>query len=136
MEDRASWAARGVTLPYDAVIAHELAHSYVGNEALTQFLELYAHNVRVTGSTDIANWTAKRGYTGPQASNTGLRALLDIYVIVGPAVMSQAYKAILPLNPGYGVELSAAVQQAFVNAVPADQRSAVAAKLAMVGLNP
>jgi hypothetical protein len=31
MEDRASWAARGVTLPYDAVIAHELAHSYVGN---------------------------------------------------------------------------------------------------------
>ena len=136
MEDRASWAARGVTLPYDAVIAHELAHSYVGNEALTQFLELYAHNVRVTGSTDIANWTAKRGYTGPQASNTGLRALLDIYVLVGPAVMSQAYKAILPLNPGYGVELSAAVQQAFVNAVPADQRSAVAAKLAMVGLNP
>ena len=136
MEDRASWAARGVALPYDAVIAHELSHSYVANEALTQFLELYAHNVRITGSTDIASWTAKRGYTGPQSTNTGLRALLDIYGMVGPAVMSQAYKAILPLHPGYGVELSPAVQQAFTDAVPADQRTAVAAKLAMVGIIP
>ncbi|HYC52539.1 MAG TPA: hypothetical protein VEB19_15610 [Gemmatimonadaceae bacterium] len=136
MEDRASWAARGVALPYDAVIAHEMAHSYVANEVLTQFLEVYAHNVRITGSTDIADWTSMRGYTGPQPNNTGLRALLDIYTLVGLAAMSDAYRAILPLHPPYGEVLPTAIQQAFVNAVPPEHRTAVGAKLAMVGINP
>jgi hypothetical protein len=132
MEDRASWVARAVVLPYDAVIAHELGHSYTGNEALTQFLEIYAHNVRLSGSTDLASWAYKRGYPGSQASNVDVHALLDIYALVGPSVMSQGYRNMYPLHPAYGQALSPAVQQAFLDAVPGSLKAQVAEKLTKV----
>jgi hypothetical protein len=58
-EDRTTYETRtGPTrLPYDAILCHEASHSYVGNESLTQFLELYAYNVVRTGSADPMSWT-------------------------------------------------------------------------------
>jgi hypothetical protein len=46
-EDRTSYEARtsGGRLPFDAILSHELAHSYIGNEILNQFLELYVLDV-------------------------------------------------------------------------------------------
>ena len=132
MEDRASWTARAVALPYDAVIAHELGHSYTGSEALTQFLEIYGQNVRLSGSTDLAAWAYTRGYTGDKSTNVDVHALLDIYALVGHSVMSQGYRNMYPLRPAYGQPLSPAVQQAFIDAVPASLKAQVAEKLTKV----
>jgi hypothetical protein len=62
-----------------------------------------------------------------------VHALLDIYGMIGVTGMSNAYKAIYPMRPGFNVSLSAAAQQAFVDHAPASLRTQVAAKAAMVG---
>lgn len=135
VEDRTTYEARTqgrTVLPYDPGIAHELGHSYVGTEALTQFLEIYGDNVLRTGSTDLARWTYTRGWTPQQAENRDVHALLDVYQLIGPEAMAQAFRAIVPLRPPYGQPLSPAVQQAFIDAAPAAVRAQVAAKVARV----
>ena len=119
MEDRGTYAERA--LPHDAILRHELAHSYIGHESLTQFLEVFAVNVIDTGTGDFAAWTYLRGnYVAFADSNTGAWALMDIYQLIGEAAMGRAYNAVYQINPLYGVPLSDAAKQVFVNEAPAD----------------
>ena len=133
-EDRATYESRtpATRLPYDAILGHELGHSYVGNESLNQFLEMYAYNVIRTGSTDPAQWTFTRNWVAGLATNQDSAAVMDIYQLVGHDVLRQSYRAIRPLFPAYGQPLSQAVIQAFVAPVPEPQKAQVSAKLARV----
>jgi hypothetical protein len=134
MEDRATYEARtpATRLPYDAILVHELAHSYLGSESLTQFLELYGYNVLRTGSADVGAWTFTRDYVPGRDSNEGVHALLDVYRLIGRDAMAAAYRAVLPLHPPYGQPLSAAARQAFVDAAPPAAKAEVAARVAKV----
>jgi hypothetical protein len=134
MEDRGTYEARTgpQRLPHDAIVVHELAHTYVSNESFAQFLELYVYNTLRGASAEVATWTHTRGYVPGLGTNEGVHALLDIYQLVGPEVMAAACRALFPLRPVYGQPLTPAAQQAFVNAVPADVRPQVAVKIAMV----
>ena len=68
-----TYADRGV--PHDAIIGHELGHTYIGHEGLTQFLEVYVYNLVETGSTEFSGWIWTRGeYVPFAADNTGFRA--------------------------------------------------------------
>jgi hypothetical protein len=133
-EDRTTYEGRTGPnrLPYDAILGHELAHSYISNEMLTQFLELYLYNVIRTGSIDPAVWVFTRDWVPDQSSNAGLAAVLDVYQLLGHDAMARAYRAVYPLRPPYGQPLSPAVIQAFVDQAPADARDLVAAKLATI----
>lgn len=133
-EDRTTYEGRtGPTrLPYDAVWAHELGHSWMGHEGLNQFNELYGYNVVRTGSTNPAEWTFTRNWTPNLATNEGVAALLDIYQLIGHDTMQRAYRAIYPLHPPYGTPPSPAVIQAFLSSVPPAFQAQVSAKLAKV----
>lgn len=133
-EDRTTYESRtpATRLPHEAILGHEAGHSFIGNEALNQFLEIYTYNVRRTGATDIAQWTFTRNWTPGLASNENSAALLDIYQLVGLDVMKQAYRAILPLRPAYGQPLSPAVVDAFVAQVPEPVKAQVSDKLARI----
>lgn len=135
IEDRTTYDARtqGAFMPYEPMVVHELSHTYMGHETLNQFLEVYGYNVARTGSRDVRDWDALRGWVPGRETNEGINALLDIYQLVGPEVMADAYRAILPLQPRYGELLPAAVAEIFAAAVPAAMRPQVAAKLAKVG---
>ena len=137
LEDQGSYQARAHLIsspaPYEALLVHELTHSYIGHESMTQFLELLAYNVVETGSTDIAQWSHKRQYTGPSATNTGVHALLEIRELIGHDAMAVAYRAIYPLRPPYGQLLTAEMKQAFVDAAPADLKPQVAQKVEQIG---
>lgn len=134
MEDRTSYESRtsDARSPYDAILAHELAHSYILNESLTQFLELYVYNTLRTGSTAIASWEVTRDYVPFAADNKDTAALLDVYQLIGPGAMSAAYRAVVPLRPPYGEPLSPAAQQVFVDAAPDAVKAQVAAKMARI----
>jgi hypothetical protein len=134
-EDRTTYDARTgpSRLPYDAVVGHEAAHSYIAHESLTQFLELYAYNLRRSSTTDPRAWVYTRNWIPGASGNTGVAALIDIYDLIGLDTMQQAFRAVYPLRPPYGQPLSSAVIQAFLNPVPPAQRSAVGQKLGMVG---
>ena len=133
--DRTSYDARtqGAFVKYEPMVVHELSHTYMGHETLNQFLEVYGYNVARTGSKDTRDWDALRGWVPGRETNEGIHALLDIYQLVGPEVMADAYRAVLPLQPRYGQVLSANVAETFAAAVPAAMRPQVAAKLAKVG---
>jgi hypothetical protein len=133
-EDRTTYEARtgSSRLPYDAILCHELGHSYIDNESLTQFLEIYAYNIIRTGATDPLTWSYTRSWTPDGAANQDSAALMDIYKAIGPETMKRAYRAIYPLRPGYGQPLSTDVIQAFVAQVPESLKPSVAAKLAKV----
>jgi hypothetical protein len=134
VEDRTTYDARtqGRFLPYEPGIIHELGHSYVGSESLTQFLEVYGDNVLRTGSRDLAKWTFTRSWVPGRADNEGVHALLDVYQMIGPDAMAAAFRAVVPLRPPYGQPLTAAMQQVFVDAAPAAVKPQVAAKMARV----
>lgn len=134
MEDRTSYESRtpGSRLPYDAILAHEIAHSYIGNEAMTQFLELYAFNRSLGSSPDLSTWTFTRGYIGPSAANESSALLLDVYDLMGHDAMSRAYRAAVPLRPPYGQPIPEAVIEAFVNEAPPPLKEQVRTKLARV----
>ena len=134
MEDRTSYESRttATRLPYDAILAHELAHSYISNESLTQFLELYVYNVLRTGSTAVASWEFTRDYVPFADANKDSAALLDVYQLIGPAAMSAGYKTVVPLRPPYGQPLSPAAQQVFVDAAPDAVKVQVAEKMARI----
>jgi len=133
-EDRTTYEGRtGPTrLPYDAILGHELGHSYIGNETLTQFLELYTYNVLRTGSRDPSVWVFVRDWTPGLPANKDVAAVLDVYQLIGHDLMARAFRAIQPLRPGYGSPLSPAVIQAFLAQVPLAQQPQVAEKLARI----
>ena len=81
MEDKGTYEARMTSsmVIYGAILPHELSHSYIGHESLTQFLELNVHNVVRTNSTDVESWNFVRNYVPFRDSNEGYAALLDIY---------------------------------------------------------
>jgi hypothetical protein len=83
VEDRATYESRHQPLPYDAILMHELGHTYMGHESLNQFIQVYAYNVIHAGSTDLTAWTYTREWVPGLASNTGIAALLDVYQLVG-----------------------------------------------------
>jgi hypothetical protein len=128
MEDRATYEIRTGPgrFPYEAGLLHELSHGFIGNESLTQFLEMYVYNVLQTGTPNLEAWAHTRGYVPNQSSNRDSAALLDVYRLIGPGAMSRAYQAVYPLRPPYGQPLSAAVQQAFVDEAPDAVRAQVA----------
>lgn len=132
--DRTTAAAinAGSSVPYDAGLAHEAAHSYILNEALTQFLELYAYNVSRRRGVDPLSWEFTRGWGPATPSEYGVSPVLDIYHLVGNDAMRRAYRAIAPLRPAYGRPLTAAVIAAFVAEVPPEHRAFVEAKLARI----
>jgi len=136
-EDRGTYQARVHLItappPYEALLTHELGHSYIGHESLTQFLELLLYNVVATGSTDISQWTFRRQYTGPSSANTGVRALMEIRELIGHDAMARAYRTLYLLRPPYGQLLTSAMKQAFVDQAPAALRAQVADKAEQIG---
>lgn len=135
MEDRATYEARTTEarLPYDAILLHELSHSYIGNEALTQFLELHLYNFLRTGSVEPTEWTHTRAWAPGADTNERVHAVLDIRRLVGLDGMKRAYGTLARLRPPYQQPLSSAGQQAFVDQAPAAVRDGVAAKAARIG---
>jgi hypothetical protein len=130
LTDRTTWAvANPGSIPYEAIIAHEAAHSYMSNEALTQFLELYVYNTRLGLGTDPLNWERTRGWSPTTPSPFGVNGVMDIYVVVGHDAMQRAYRAIAPLRPAYGRPLTDAVIAAFVAQVPEEHRAFVEERL-------
>jgi hypothetical protein len=134
MEDRGTYESRigAGGMPYDAILVHEVSHSYVGSESLTQFLELYAYNVPRSGSTDSRTWTHQRGWVPGAEPTEGVHALLEVYVLVGPEAMASAYRAVIPMRPPYGQPLSPAARQAFVDVAPPEAKARVAALMEKV----
>lgn len=134
LEDRTTYEARSTAtmLKYDLMVAHEIAHTYIGNEALTQFLELFTVNVTRGLGVDPLAWTDTRGWTPTQPSSFGATYVMDIYHRVGFDVTRRAYRAIRPLRPAYGQPLAAAVIAAFLAEVPAAHREFVEGKLRQI----
>src|SRR5262245_41954063 len=134
-EDRTTYEIRtgpNRLLPFDAILSHELGHSYIGSESLNQFLEVYTYNVIHTGSRGPSGWTFLRNWVPGLASNQDVAAMLDVYQLIGYDTMARAYRAIQPLNPPYGSPLSSTVIQAFVDQVLPEHRSQVTDKLKRV----
>ena len=133
-EERSSYVARVQpnALPYDSILCHELSHSFMANEALNQFLELYVYNSLRGSSTDPSTWTFTRNWTPGLGSNRGITAIMDVYQLIGHDAMRAAYRAVRPLRPAYNSPLSPQVLDAFVSVLPADLRAAVRAKLATI----
>jgi hypothetical protein len=131
-EDRTTYQSRGAPLPYNAVLGHEAAHTYIRNEALTQFLEMYVHNTLSGLPADASAWTYTRGWTPGSSSNTASAALVDVFQLIGDSAMRAAYRAVLPFGPAYGSPLSATVIDAFVAQVPPGLQEQVRAKLATI----
>ena len=129
---QATFPAPAFPISYEATLAHEAAHSYISNEALTQFLEVYVHNVMRGRGVNPDNWDFTRGWSPVSPSPFGVSVVLDVYGLVGHEVMQRAYRAIRPLRPAYGQPLTAAVLDAFVAQVPEAQRATVRAKLATI----
>jgi parallel beta-helix repeat protein len=128
MEDQESYEERSrqMTLfPYEPVFYHELSHSYIGHESLTQFLEIYLHNIVHTNSTDFPNWIYLRNYYDLTV-HEGYAALLNIYKLIGRDAMANAYRIIYSLNPPYGEPLSQQCQQVFVDQAPDNLKPKVA----------
>ena len=130
-EDRTTYESRtpATRLPFDAILCHELGHSYIGNESLNQFLEMYNYNVARGASVDPQTWPFTRSWTPGAAANQDSAAVLDIYQAIGHDAMRRAYRAIYPLHPPYGSPLSQPVIDAFVAQVPTSVRDQVDAKL-------
>jgi hypothetical protein len=114
---------------YEATLAHEAAHSFISNEALTQFLELYAYNVRLGLGTDPLNWEHTRDWSPTTPSPFGVNGVMDIYFAVGHDAVQRAYRAVAPLRPAYGRPLSDAIIAAFVAQVPEEHRAFVEERL-------
>ena len=124
LEDKATYEGRmtPTTVPWEPVIYHELAHSYILHEGLNQFLEVYTHNLLQTGSADPARWTWVRG-----AQFNTFTAALEIYRLIGLDAMKQAYRTIYTLKPPYGTVLSDECKQAFVKVAPESLKPQVSA---------
>jgi hypothetical protein len=134
LQDRTSYESGtpATRLPHDEILAHELAHSYINNESLTQFLEMYAYSRVNGGTTAIDSWTFVREYSPFADDNRDSAALLDVYQLIGHEGMSRAYTAVVPLRPLYGDPLSAAARQVFVDQAPESAKAQVADLIARI----
>jgi hypothetical protein len=119
-------------LPHEAIVGHEVSHSYFSNEALTQFLELYVFNLLETGSSDPSAWTFTRAYTPFAPGNSNVYALLDVYQLIGHDAMRAAYRASRLLGARYGEALPPAVRAAFVDQAPEPLKATVGQLVATV----
>lgn len=129
MEDRGTYADRAV--PYEVILSHEVGHSYIGHEGLTQFLEVYSYNVVETGSTDLETWPWKRtigdaSYVPFAPGNDGAWALMDIYQLIGREAMGRAVAQIHALGAPYGAPMSDAARRTFIDEAPPAVRTQVA----------
>jgi len=126
-EDEGTYIARTPEsrLLLEAIIDHELGHTYMGNESMTQFTEMYVYNVVRTGSTDVQAWTYTRNYAPQTLPHVGVHLLLDVYTIIGVEAMKQAYRACFALKPPYGDPIPAACIAAFVDRAPAASKAQV-----------
>ncbi len=125
MEDRGTYADRGVA--HDVILPHELGHSYVGSETLTQFLEVYGFNLYESGSAEVEDWSWTRGdYTAFDPGNGAVHALLDIYQLLGPEAMGRAFAELHRIGVPYGSPLSSEARQTFVDEATAEVRDQVA----------
>lgn len=133
MEDRESYEARmtAFMVPYEVTLVHELSHTYISHESLDQFLELYVYNMIHTNSQNVQEWVFKRDYVASRASNEGIHALLDVYQLIGPEAMANAYRAVYPLRPPYG-PLSNECKQVFIDQAPSALKGRVSDKMAKV----
>jgi hypothetical protein len=137
-EDRETFEARRASRPfpveYFALFDHELAHTWIGHESLTGFLELNAFNTIETGSDDPSTWWYAKTLTPyvPFNDNVAHLALLDVYRLVGRDAMARAYRSIYLLAPPYGTMLSAECKQAFIDEAPAAEKARVAGILERV----
>jgi hypothetical protein len=127
-----SLPASAIPIPYDAVLAHEAAHSFISNEALNQFLEVYVYNVMRGRGVNPDGWDFTREWAPGSPTPFGVSVVLDVYDLVGPDVMQRAYRAIRPLNPAYGQPLTPAVIDAFIAEVPELHRAVVREKLSAI----
>lgn len=130
MEDKAAYENRRspeqlTTLPYDAILYHELSHTYIGQESLNQFLDIYTYNLINEGSYNIEDWTYSKSYETDKEWATGYVAILEIYRLIGHDRMSEAYRVIWPTHPAYGQPLSAECIQAFVDHAPVELKAQV-----------
>ena len=116
-------------LPFEAIIYHEVSHSYFGNESLTTFLELYLYNRIYTNSLAVESWVFTSGYEPFLNWNAHIHGLLDIYQLIGHDAMARAYQALYPLRPPYGIPLSEAGKQVIVNEAPPELQDQVRAIL-------
>jgi hypothetical protein len=133
-EDKETYESRWrpPMVPFDPILGHELSHSYIGHEGLTQFLELYVYNMVQTSSPDVQSWVFTRDYVPLRPANEGVAALLDVYGLLGHDRMSNAYKAAYSLRPPFGQPLPDPVKQVFIDHASADARSEVAEIMARV----
>ena len=133
-EDRTTYESRtpATRLPFDAILFHEVSHSYIGTEGLNQFLEVYVYNVVQTGSPLLSSWTFLRGWTPMLDGNKDVAAVLDVYQLLGKDAMSSAYAALYPLRPPYGSPMTPPMIQVFVDRAPESAKAQVAQKLAQV----
>ena len=115
-------------LPFEAIIYHEMGHSYIGNESLNQFLEVYVYNLVNTSSFDMGDWIFKRGCEPMNENNQGICAILDIYQLLGLEKMSDAYKILESIRPPYGEPLSDEAKQAFIDQAPTELKNQVSEK--------
>jgi hypothetical protein len=134
LEDKTTYNARwkAPMFFYDAVVCHEVGHSYMGHEALNQFTEIYAYNVIATGSTDFKDWIYLRDYKTWQGAKTGYTAVLDVYQLLGLPTMEKIYRKVKTLNPTYGQPLPAGCSQVFIDEAPAELKTQVSALMAGV----
>jgi hypothetical protein len=112
---------------YDAVVCHELGHSYMAHESLNQFTEIYVYNLIATNSNDFKGWIYFRDYKTWQGAKTGYAAVLDVYQLLGLPTMEKIYRKVKTLNPPYGQPLSAECKQVFIDEAPVELRTQVSA---------
>jgi hypothetical protein len=134
MEDQLTYEARtpATRLPYEAILAHELSHTYISHEGLNQFIELYIYNQLQGGSTDLQTWVFTRNYRPGVVSSESVHALLDVYQLIGATAMIDAYRRAYALRPPYGQPLSQTVKDVFINAAPPPLQSQVAERISRV----
>jgi len=134
-EDQTSYESRtpATRLPLEAILYHELSHSYISHEGLNQFLEIYQMNVVHSGSTDPATWSyARRNVGPPPDSQASSAALVDVYRLIGRDAMASAYRTVYTLHPPYGQPLSAGCKQAFVDQAREEVKAQVVALVANI----
>jgi hypothetical protein len=115
--------------PFEAIMQHELGHTYMGNEYLNQFVELFAYNMIHTRSTDVDSWIWTRDYVPFASDNAYTHGLIDIYQLIGLDAMSRAYRNLHQIYPPYGAPLSEEGKQLIIDEAPANLRDQVRAIL-------
>jgi hypothetical protein len=115
--------------PFEAIVQHELGHSYMGNETLNQFVELYAYNRIYTNSVDVNSWIWTRNYVPFDPDNANIHGILDIYQLIGHEAMSRAYRNLHQINPPYGSPLSEEGKRLIIDEAPSNLQEQVRAIL-------